>query len=460
MRSSLRNVLLAVAPGALCGSASAEGAVTFGRDLWALGLLTALLLAGLGLFGRVAAARAKAVSNALALAERNRELQARTDELTQAKLGTDVLMERVGQGLALVDAENAIGPQYSRELETIFERGALAGQDFLELFEGLIPAADYDATRRFMTLFFNPAKNERQVAQVNPLDEIDLAFPLEAGGFKTKTIAATFRRIMHGGKVGHAFVAISDVTERAAAARALRRTLDSEASSSVARASRGAAAGGSGLSAGSAAGSFAAAPPGAAQPGERGTGDLLGGELAAFAQRIARNRGIRVALSAQLGALDSLAAAQRRGVKDVLIQLVRNSLAHGIETPAERTAAGKAPAGAISIAASRDESGALRLRYSDDGRGLDPALLRKRALEGGVIGETAQIDDASAVGLIFRPGFTTLEPSDEVAGRGIGMDIIKQHVVDEAHGEISIRSDPGRYLEFELTFPAFAPVTA
>ena len=251
MRSSLGNVLLVVAPGALCGSAYAAGAVTFGRDVWALGILAGILFAGLSFFGWVAAARTNAVQAALALGGHGAHQlhgdggealgdvlalkvggqgaeDPRTNELAQSKRGTDVLLESVGQGLALVDAEDAIGPQYSRALETIFEREALAGQDFLKLFEGLIPAGDYDATRRFMALFFNPAKNEHLVQQLNPLDEIDLVFPLEEGGFKTKTISATFRRIMHDGKVVQAFVAIGDVTERTAAARELRRTHDAE----------------------------------------------------------------------------------------------------------------------------------------------------------------------------------------------------------------------------------------
>jgi two-component system chemotaxis sensor kinase CheA len=191
-----------------------------------------------------------------------------------------------------------------------------------------------------------------------------------------------------------------------------------------------------------------------------GAGGLIAAELSAFAGRIAEERGSRVSVDAKLEALDSLDAQSRRTIKNVLIQLLRNSLAHGIEPPDERIAAGKEPAGTISISASHDESGALRLCFSDDGRGLDPERLRRRALESGIISDPAEIDDAAAVGLIFHPGFSTAEHSDEVAGRGVGMDIIKQHVVDESHGEIGIRSDPGRYLEFELTFPALAAVPA
>jgi signal transduction histidine kinase len=203
--------------------------------------------------------------------------------------------------------------------------------------------------------------------------------------------------------------------------------------------------------------SAAAAPEG---PAVRTAGDFIAAELAAFAERIALERGTRVEIKSELDALDELGAPQRRTIKNVLIQLVRNSVAHGIEPPEERTAAGKDAAGRLSISALRDEAGALRLNYSDDGRGLDPDLLRAHAVASGIISDRAQLDDASAIGLIFQPGFTTAEAADEVAGRGVGMDIIKQHVVDEARGEIGIRSDPGRYLEFELTFPAFDSVPA
>jgi chemotaxis protein histidine kinase CheA len=589
------------------------------RDLWTVGVLLGVLFIGMSFFLRVAGARTHAEKTAKALADGNAELQARTAELAQAKRGTDALMETVGQGLALIDADYAIAPQYSQQLEAIFERKDLAGQSFLKLFERLITARDYDATRRFLALLFNPDKRERVVLQVNPLDEIDLAFPLDEGGFKTKTISATFRRIVHGDGIAQAFIAISDVTERAAAARELKQSEDrkerqfelllgtmhvepaalddfadlvteqlrrindalraedfasgSEARSQVLRGrldaiyravhsikgnasslriepfvrttmafeaklaelrSRAALGGDDFLAVviqqsevrilleqlreirkkyvgqGAVANAFAAAKsasngasngtPAAASgdapaaipadaaasqapapsqapaapeapaslapaeipvsPAPFGAGDLIAAELAAFAERIALERGSRVAVEAHLGVLDSLDAAHRRTLKNVLIQLVRNSLAHGIEPPDERAAAGKDPVGTLSIDATRDESGALKLRYSDDGRGLDPERLRSRALESGIISDPGQIDDASAVGLIFQPGFSTAEGADEVAGRGVGMDIIKQHVVDEAHGEIGIRSDPGRYLEFELTFPAFEPVAA
>jgi signal transduction histidine kinase len=583
------------------------------RDLWTLGILVGILFVGMSFFMRVAGARATAEHTAKALADGNAELQARTDELAQAKRGTDALMETVGQGLALIDGDYTIAPQYSQQLEKIFDRKDLAGQNFLKLFERLLPARDYDATRRFLALMFNADKKERVVLQVNPLDEIDLAFPLDEGGFKTKTISASFRRIMNGDKVAQAFVAISDITERAAASRELRQSEDrkerqfelllgtmhvdpaalddfgdlvaeqlgritdalraedfasgSEARSQVLRGrldtiyravhtikgnasslriepfvrtamsfeaklselrSRAALGGddflavviqqselrilldqlreirkkyvgqgalgnafaaASALKAATAAAAAAAAAPapapGAAgagapanaaaagtsdatpaapavpvKPAAQTAGGLIGSELAAFAERIALERGSKVAVKAQLEALDTLDPAHRRTIKNVLIQLVRNSLAHGIEEPDDRVAAGKAPAGTISITASRDDSGALRLRYSDDGRGLDPDVLRAKALASGIISDPAQVDDASAVGLIFHPGFSTADGADEVAGRGVGMDIIKQHVVDEAHGEIGIRSDPGRYLEFELTFPAFESVAA
>lgn len=587
-------------------AAEADTRSTSARDLWTLGILVGILFIGMSFFLRVAGARAHAEKTAKALAEGNAALQARTDELAQAARGTDALMETVGQGLALIDPENTIQPQYSLALEAIFERKDLAGQNFLKLFERLIPARDYDALRRYLGLMFNAQKKERVVLQVNPLDEIDLSFPLDEGGFKTKTIAATFRRVMHGDQVAQSFIAITDVTERAAAARELRQNEDrkerqfelllgtmhvepaalddfaalvgeqlgnindalraedfasgSEARSQVLRSrldaiyravhtikgnasslridpfvrtatgfeaklaelraraglggddflavviqqselrilleqlleirkryvgQRPRLAEGNGVPSAPVAAATAAAPapaaapaapaapatPGApvasgaasngsARPSHSGAGAAIAAELTGFAERIANERETRVAVGAQLGELDSLDAAHRRTIKNVLIQLVRNSLAHGIEPPDEREEAGKDPVGKLTILASRDDSGALRIRYSDDGRGLDPDKLRERAVASGLVGSAAQIDDAAAVGLIFHPGFSTAESSDEVAGRGVGMDIIKQHVVDEAHGEIGIRSDPGSYLEFDLTFPAFEPVAA
>ncbi len=154
--------------------------------------------------------------------------------------------------------------------------------------------------------------------------------------------------------------------------------------------------------------------------------------------------------------LSVLGGDERRKVKDVLSQLVRNSLGHGIESPEERELAGKPRYGTITIEPAGDLApGAFGFVFRDDGRGLDPTALRARGLALGLLSREAALhmDDAEAIGLIFKPGFSTTDGLGSVAGRGVGMDVIRERVIVESGGEIRILSTPGRSCQFTLVFP-------
>src|SRR5262249_39098685 len=113
-------------------------------------------------------------------------------------------------------------------------------------------------------------------------------------------------------------------------------------------------------------------------------------------------------------------------LSDPLTHLVRNCCDHGIETPAERVAAGKTPEGHVLLQA-HHEGGQIRIELRDDGRGIDPQVLRRKALEKGLktAAELAALSDAEAQALILLPGFSTAERVTEVSGRGVGMDVVK-----------------------------------
>jgi PAS domain-containing protein len=139
-------------------------------------------------------------------------------------------------------------------------------------------------------------------------------------------------------------------------------------------------------------------------------------------------------------------------VRDTLIQLVRNSLAHGIETPSERLAAGKPAAARLEIhGLPRSEDGLVGLVLRDDGAGLDLERIRQRALAAGLVDPAAAPGDIARS--IFAPGFSTRDQADSHSGRGQGMNIVKTRVVDEAGGRIEARSMPGRFCEFALYLP-------
>jgi two-component system chemotaxis sensor kinase CheA len=139
---------------------------------------------------------------------------------------------------------------------------------------------------------------------------------------------------------------------------------------------------------------------------------------------------------------------------DPLMHLVRNAVDHGIEPPDERVRLGKPAEGVIHIGAAHRGNQVL-IRVQDDGRGLDPARLRRRARERELLpqAELDALDDRQVLGLIFRPGFSTAAKVSAVSGRGVGMDVVQQTIVTELKGAIDIESEPGRGTAFLLRLP-------
>ena len=137
-------------------------------------------------------------------------------------------------------------------------------------------------------------------------------------------------------------------------------------------------------------------------------------------------------------------------IADPLVQLVRNAVDHGIETPEARAAAGKPATGTVLIEAVRIGS-RTRLRVSDDGRGIDPAIIYGAAARLG-IDTPPTLDMNRSVRLIFRHGFTTLPTASEISGRGVGLDIVET-TVEQVGGEVRVSSEPGQSSIFEIRLP-------
>ncbi|MCC6248825.1 MAG: chemotaxis protein CheA [Rubrivivax sp.] len=140
-------------------------------------------------------------------------------------------------------------------------------------------------------------------------------------------------------------------------------------------------------------------------------------------------------------------------IADPLTHLVRNSLDHGIELPAERLAAGKAAAGRLALHAYH-EAGAIVIEVSDDGRGLARERILAKAVERGLLTAeaAAELDDAAVWDMIFAPGFSTAEQVTAVSGRGVGMDVVRRNV-QALRGQISIASHAGRGTTMQLRLP-------
>jgi chemotaxis protein histidine kinase CheA len=173
-----------------------------------------------------------------------------------------------------------------------------------------------------------------------------------------------------------------------------------------------------------------------------------------LADRIANDHGKKVQVSCR--GHDQVPEAYRRPVKDVLIQLIRNAVVHGIETPAERQASGKSAEGHIRIQFEMTDGGrAFRMMCEDDGRGLTPDKLRKTAVAKGIISQAdaTALSDQEAMMLVFRSGFSTAKDVTKDAGRGVGMDVIAE-IAARLGGRISLNSEIGKNMKLSLSFPA------
>lgn len=139
---------------------------------------------------------------------------------------------------------------------------------------------------------------------------------------------------------------------------------------------------------------------------------------------------------------------------DPLLHMVRNAIDHGVEHPEARRAARKAESGQIRVRLARRGS-QLTLVVEDDGRGLDPRRLKQAAIERGLLtpSEAVRLGDTEALHLITLPGFSTVEETTEVSGRGVGMDVVK-NAVDAMAGRLRIEASAGRGTRFELAVPA------
>ena len=140
-------------------------------------------------------------------------------------------------------------------------------------------------------------------------------------------------------------------------------------------------------------------------------------------------------------------------LQDPLMHVVRNAMDHGIESPVERTAAGKPETGSIVVIAEA-LGGEVRVTIRDDGRGMDPARLRDRAVRLGMLrAENAvRMSDPESLDLIFLPGFSTATMVTDISGRGVGMDVVRSNI-SELSGQVLVESHQGQGSLIVLTLP-------
>src|SRR5271170_2937527 len=195
------------------------------------------------------------------------------------------------------------------------------------------------------------------------------------------------------------------------------------------------------------------APPVAPAPGP-----ALEALLRSLTNEVAAATGRTVQL--QTVGLDELPVEHATRIKNICVQMIRNAVVHGLESPEDRAAAAKSPTGTVRITFITSPANNFELLVEDDGRGLDYEQILDRALRIGMVDpqHAAQLDRASVLRLIFQPGFSTLETADDHAGRGVGLDLVST-TVRECGGKVGISTSTGRYTRFKIILP-MSPATA
>ena len=138
-------------------------------------------------------------------------------------------------------------------------------------------------------------------------------------------------------------------------------------------------------------------------------------------------------------------------IADPLVHMVRNALDHGLELPADRVAAGKSEQGTVHLRAYHQGS-AIVIELQDDGRGIDPERILRKAVEKGILAPNSQLSREETFALLFAPGFSTAEKVTSVSGRGVGMDVVKRNI-EKLRGKIEIASEVGLGSTFKIKLP-------
>jgi chemotaxis protein histidine kinase CheA len=170
---------------------------------------------------------------------------------------------------------------------------------------------------------------------------------------------------------------------------------------------------------------------------------------------LAQGKQIRLELIGQEVKIDK---AMVESLADPLLHMVRNSADHGVEKPEERRQSGKPDEAVIRIQAEQQGS-RIMIRVIDDGKGIDPERVRRKAVDRGLVKEedSLQMSKEDILGFIFRPAFSTADVVTETSGRGVGMDVVRTSVM-RLGGTIHLDSEVGRGTTFTMQMPLSAAV--
>lgn len=138
-------------------------------------------------------------------------------------------------------------------------------------------------------------------------------------------------------------------------------------------------------------------------------------------------------------------------LSDPLVHIVRNAVDHGLESTENRLAVGKSEEGRVTLKAYH-EGNNLVIEIKDDGKGINPKVIREKAIEKNVISANQHLSDEDLVNLVFHPGFSTKSEVSEISGRGVGMDVVKTNI-EKLSGEVKIHTEVGKGSTFRVVLP-------
>lgn len=173
-------------------------------------------------------------------------------------------------------------------------------------------------------------------------------------------------------------------------------------------------------------------------------------KMGRIVRKISKEQGKKVDLKTY-GADTELDKLIMEDIADPLMHIIRNSIDHGIELPADRIAAGKSERGMIKLS-SYQKGNHVVIEVEDDGRGIDLERVRKKAVEKGIISPAEVLSERETVDLIFLPGFSTSDKVSEISGRGVGMDVVKNNIA-AVSGMVDVVSSHGQGSRMIITLP-------
>lgn len=488
-----------------------------------------------------------------------------SNELVRLEQEADSIFKTVQIGLCLITSDGRIGSRVSDTMFEIFETQSLAGRNFEDLMKNIITEQDQKTLSRYMQMLFEGKTKEKQLEKYSPLTQLEVNLKQPSGGFSTKILNFSFKRIVQNNQVTAVLCTVRDMTAQISLENTLKRNEENKQRqmemllqmvqsnprqlksffnrskdalesineflkrSSVSCENRSQALdnhrsmvefiGGKiheikGSASMLKLGNIVEASHNIEDSlrkiknqnsvtGDQFISSLIGMinlkrdlaemedllsnlsdhqfvrapapsekvnsidddsqlNLITFANEVAARNNKRVNVDLRGFYLGALEPDMRPHINDVLVQLVRNSIAHGIEIPTDRVAVGKAENGMLMaftrfIPAENSVSiDQIELVFRDDGRGLNIDEISQKAIKAGIITDiqALKMNSDEIVPLLFKSGFSTVTSASEDAGHGLGMNIVKEKIMSVLKGSLQVRYETGRFFELTARFPS------